>query len=365
MTKRGSSVERPGPPPGRGTGKHRRPGKRAVAPVAWQAPAGFGPANERFAADLTVIIPAYNEAASLADTVKSLVNQTTPPARVVVVDDCSTDGTGAVAAALGVEVLRPPANTDSKAGAQTFALRTVATRYVMAIDADTILATDAIQEMSAAFADPGVAAACGLVLPRHVGTVWERGRYVEYLYSFTFHKQVQDAYGRPLIASGCFSADRTWSLYERGWRVRFMPTALCYPIEPHTWGFLAKQLRRWSHGFVQNIRLHWRGLLGLRYLRSTVVIAGFDVVFAPVATLLVLPLLAIFVNAWFALGLVVDFPVVAIPVLVGAWHRAEIKRAITSLPCYFALRLANCWFMLRAVLDEARGHRLAVYEKGH
>ena len=385
MTEQASSAGGLAPPAGRETGKHRRPRKHA-APVARRSAAEAGATNERFAAELTVIIPAYNEAASLADTVKSLVNQTTPPARVVAVDDCSTDGTGEVAAALGVEVLRPPANTGSKAGAQTFALRTVSTRYVMAIDADTILATDAIEELSAAFTDPGVAAACGLVLPRHVGTVWERGRYVEYLYSFTFHKQVQDAYGKPLIASGCFSAyrtavlcalggwssrtlaedmDLTWSLYERGWRVRFMPTALCYPIEPHTWEFLAKQLRRWSHGFVQNIRLHWRGLLGLRYLRSTVAIAGFDAAFAPVATLLVLPLLAIFVNAWYALGLVVDFPVVAIPVLVGAWHRAETRRAITSLPCYFALRLANCWFMLRAVLDEARGRRLAVYEKGH
>src|SRR5215831_11226803 len=200
MTKRGSSAEDAGSPRGQWIGKHRRPRKSAgarAAPVARPTTAAFGAANERFAAQLTVIIPAYNEAASLADTVKSLVNQTTPPARVVVVDDCSTDGTGEVAAALGVEVLRPPANTGSKAGAQTFALRTVATRYVMAIDADTILATDAIGELSAAFADPGVAAACGLVLPRHVGTVWERGRYVEYLYSFTFHKQVQDAYGRP------------------------------------------------------------------------------------------------------------------------------------------------------------------------
>jgi biofilm PGA synthesis N-glycosyltransferase PgaC len=343
-------------------------------------------ARGRFADELTVIIPAYNEAESLADTVKSLVGQTCPPARVVVVDDCSTDGTGEVAASLGVEVLRPPANTGSKAGAQTFALRSVATRYVMAIDADTILAPDAIEELSSAFADPGVAAACGLVLPRYVGTVWERGRYVEYLYSFTFHKQVQDAFGKPLISSGCFSAyrtgvlcalggwssrtlaedmDLTWSLYERGWRVRFMPTALCYPIEPHSWEFLAKQLRRWSHGFVQNIQLHWRGILGLRYLRSTVVIAGFDAVFAPVATLIVLPLLTVFVSPWYALGFVVDFPVVAIPVLVGAWHRAETKRAIVSLPCYFALRLVNCWFMLRAVIDETRGRRLATYEKGH
>jgi poly-beta-1,6-N-acetyl-D-glucosamine synthase len=351
--------------------------------------AGSGSAavsGQRLADELTVIVPAYNEAESLADTVKSLVNQTCPSARVLVVDDCSTDGTGQVAAALGVEVLRPPVNTGSKAGAQTFALRSVATRFVMAIDADTILAPDAIGELSAAFTDPRVAAACGLVLPRYVGSVWERGRYVEYLYSFTFHKQVQDAYGRPLIASGCFSAyrtqvlcalggwssrtlaedmDLTWSLYERGWRVRFIPTALCYPIEPHTWHFLAKQLRRWSHGFVQNIHLHWRGLLGMPYLRSTVAIASFDAAFAPVATLVLLPLLAVFVNAWFALGLVVDFPVVAIPVLVGAWHRAETKQALASLPCYFALRLANCWFMMRALASEIRGKRLATYEKGH
>ncbi len=51
----------------------------------------------RPADDLTVIIPAYNEAASVADTVRSVLGQTTPPARVVVVDDCSTDGTGDLA----------------------------------------------------------------------------------------------------------------------------------------------------------------------------------------------------------------------------------------------------------------------------
>ncbi|MBO0822641.1 MAG: glycosyltransferase [Actinobacteria bacterium] len=343
-------------------------------------------AAARFAEDLTVIVPAYNEAGSLADTVKSLANQTTPPARVLVVDDCSTDGTGEVAAALGAEVLRPPANTGTKAGAQTFALRHVTTRNVMAIDADTVLAPDAIQELSAAFIEEGVVAACGLVLPRYVGTIWERGRYVEYLYSFTFHKQVQDAYGKPLISSGCFSAyrtdvlcalggwssrtmaedmDLTWSLYERGWRVRFMPAALCYPIEPHTWDFLAKQLRRWSHGFVQNIHLHWRGILGMPYLRSSVAIAGFDAAFAPAATLVLLPLLSAFVSAWFVLGFVIDLPVVAIPVLIGAWRRAETRQALTSLPCYYVLRIANCWFMLRALLDEARGRRLAVYEKGH
>jgi biofilm PGA synthesis N-glycosyltransferase PgaC len=347
--------------------------------------AGVQPSPD-FAEHLTVIVPAYNEAASIADTIDSLFRQSQPPARVVVVDDCSTDNTGEVAVALGVEVFRPPANTGSKAGAQTFALRNITSPYVMAIDADTVLARDAIEQLSQAFDDPYVAAASGLVLPRHVGSVWERGRYVEYLYSFTFPKQVQDAYRKPLIASGCFAAyrtsvlravggwssrtmaedmDLTWTLYERDWKVRFIPEALCYPIEPHDWRFLGNQLRRWSHGFVQNVCLHWRGILPLRYFRSIVAIAAFDAVFAPVVTLFVLPLLAAFVSTWYLLCYVIDLPIVAIPVFVAARRRRETGLAMASLPCYFVLRLANCWFMLRAVFDEGRGRRLCHYEKGH
>jgi len=337
--------------------------------------------------ELTVIVPAYNEADSITDTVKSLLSQTTPPYRIIVVDDCSTDDTADIASDLGVEVVTPPTNTGSKAGAQTFALRQVETDYVMAIDADTTLETNAIELLAEVFDDPTVAAASGFVVPRHVHTVWERGRYVEYLYSFSFHKRVQDHYDKPLISSGCFSIyrtdvlceiggwsnrtmaedmDLTWSLYERGWRVRFVPEAVCYPIEPHSLAFLSKQLRRWSHGFVQNVRLHWRGLLGQRYLRSVVAIGFFDAIVAPPLTLIGLPLLAWLVNPWFLLGYVIDLPVVAIPVLVGARRRGEVRTAMVSLVSYFPLRLANCWFMLRAVVTELVLRRpLLVYEKGH
>ncbi|MCL2393717.1 MAG: glycosyltransferase [Acidimicrobiaceae bacterium] len=338
-------------------------------------------------ADLTVIVPAFNEAESIRDTVTSLMNQTLPPRRILVVDDCSTDGTGDVAARLGVEVLRPERNTGSKAGAQTFALSVVQTRYTMAIDADTVLAPNAIELLASVFVNDEVAAACGFVLPRYVHTLWERGRYIEYMYSFTFHKQVQDYYGKPLISSGCFSMyrtdvlcavggwsgrtmaedmDLTWTLYERGWAVRFVPEATSYPIEPANLHFLAKQLRRWSHGFVQNVRLHWRGLLAQRYLRSVVAIAFFDAVVAPTITLFVFPLLAVLISPWFLLAYVIDLPVVAIPVLSGARRRRESGRALRSLPAYFALRLANSWFMFRAVVAElVIGRRLNVYEKGH
>ena len=162
---------------------------------------------------LTVIIPAYDEEASIADTVRSVLAQTTPPARVVVVDDRSTDRTAELARAAGAEVISPPANTGSKAGAQNLALDTVTTPYCMAIDGDTTLAPDAIEKLMAPLEKaPEVAAACGFVLPRRVGTMWERGRYVEYMLAFSFFKRIQDRFGKPLISSGCFSVYRTRDL---------------------------------------------------------------------------------------------------------------------------------------------------------
>ena len=98
---------------------------------------------------------------------------------------------------LGAIVIRPPTNTGSKAGAQTFALPRVSTEFAAVLDADTILAPDALELLLAAMEDEEVAAACTFVLPRRVKSLWERGRYVEYLFAFTMCKQIQDYYGFP------------------------------------------------------------------------------------------------------------------------------------------------------------------------
>jgi biofilm PGA synthesis N-glycosyltransferase PgaC len=337
--------------------------------------------------DLTVIVPAYDEAETIADTVRSLQGQTLAPARIVVVDDCSTDATGDVAESLGVTVLRPPENTGSKAGAQTFALERVDTALVMAVDADTTLAPDAIEKLLAAFDDPEVAAACGFVLPRRVRTIWERGRYVEYMLAFSFFKRIQDHYGKPLISSGCFSVyrtaelraaggwsmrtmaedmDLTWTMYQAGLKVRFMPDAVCYPIEPHDLDFLGKQLKRWSHGFVQNVRLHWGSVLQLGYLRSVVAVAFWDALLASFAYLLLLPALAVLVDPLVLFAYLVDAPVVLVPVLWQAVGRRETGKALASFPSFFVLRVVNAVYMLAAVWREVVMRRpLLVYEKGH
>ena len=337
---------------------------------------------------LTVIVPAYNEAQSIADTIRSLQAQTVLAEEIIVVDDFSTDATGDVARSCGVTVIRPSQNTGSKAGAQNFALQYVNTEFTMAIDADTTLAPDAIEKFLRAFDDDKLAAACGFVIPRYVRTLWERGRYIEYLFAFTFFKPIQDYYDKPLISSGCFSMyrtailkenggwstrtlaedmDLTWSFYQAGYRVRFVGDALCYPIEPHNFTFMRKQLKRWSHGFIQNVKLHWKGILHIHYLRSIVAVALWDAVIASLAYLVLLPILAVLLrNPYFLLGYIIDIPVVLVPTLVCAIPRKEFWQVIFSIPAFFVLRTVNSVFILEAIWSEVIQRKsFSVYEKGH
>lgn len=343
-------------------------------------------------ATLTVLIPAYNEAASIGDTLESLRRQTVRPDHVLVIDDCSKDATGEIARAydgeeLRVSVVRPEKNRGCKASALNYGMEFVTDDLTLAIDGDTTLAPDAIEKMLPAMDDERVGAACGMVIPRHVNTLWERGRYIEYLYAFGFYKPIQDYYDRPMIASGCFSMFRTRWLKEKGgwptrtvgedmdltWRiyiekmgVRFVPDAVCYPIEPPTFDFLQKQLTRWSHGFVQCVRANWQDILRVPYLRMMVAVALWDATFAAAAYLIALPILAVTVHPLFLLAYLLDLPALLVPVLAKAWPRGEAKQALASLPAFYVIRFVNFYFVFKAFWNElVVSRRLRTFEKGH
>jgi biofilm PGA synthesis N-glycosyltransferase PgaC len=258
----------------------------------------------------------------------------------------------------------------------------------MAIDADTILAPDAIEKLLPALDDSEVVAACGFVVPRYVLSTWERARYIEYLFAFTFYKRVQDYYQKPLISSGCFSVyrtevlramggwprrtmaedmDLTWSFYEAGHKVRFMPDAVCEPIEPHNFTFMRKQLRRWSHGFIQNVKVHWKGALGVPFLRLAIGVGLWDATISALIYLFIIPLLTLILgNPLMLLGYLIDTPSIVVPVLVAAAKRKEIRRALASLPAFWILRVVNSVYFLEALWSELVMRRsLKVYEKGH
>ncbi len=359
-----------------------RPGP--VQPAAPEASSFAGPTG---VSRLTVLIPAYNESACVADTIRSVQAQTSAVAEIIVVDDCSTDTTGEVAQSCGVRVIRTPRNTGSKATALNYALQFVQTDLTLAIDADTTLAPDAAEKLVAPLEDPEVHGACGYVLPRFVRTIWEQGRYIEYLFAFSLYKPLQNYYEKPLLASGCFSVyrtsvlrqhhgwptrtvaedmDLTWNLYIAGQSVRFVEDAVCYPIEPHNYHFLSKQLRRWSCGFVQCVKVHWRDVLHIPFLRHVVAIGLWDATIASIAFLFLIPLLALLLSPAFLLAYLIDIPAVLVPVLIKAGRRGEVGLALRCLPGFFVIRFVNAVFVLRALWDEfVPGRSLVVFEKGH
>ncbi len=84
-----------------------------------------------------IVIPAYQERATIAGIIEA-VRATMPDAALLVVDDGSTDGTGAIAEAAGARVLRPGANAGKGAALRTGMRAAMAegAAWVLTMDAD-------------------------------------------------------------------------------------------------------------------------------------------------------------------------------------------------------------------------------------
>ncbi len=336
---------------------------------------------------VSVIIPAYNEESSIERTIDSVLHQTRKPEEIIVVDDHSTDATGKLAEKMGVRVLRPPTNTGSKAKAQNYALPHVKTDLTVAIDADTALHENALEEMMKVMKKDDVAAACGFVLPGKIDSVWERGRFIEYMFAFTFYKEIQEWYGKPLISSGCFSIyrtdllkkyggwptrtlaedmDLTWTYYSKGEKVKFVGEAFCYPLEPHNLTFLGKQLKRWSHGFIQNVVLHWRELLKIPVLREQVMVGLADAIITGMLYFMFVPLFLVINPVMLFYLFAADWIFIAVPVLWKGYKLKMLRKSLTSLPFYFILRIVNSVYFFKALFSELIFKKsFKTYEKGH
>jgi len=88
--------------------------------------------------DVTVVIPMYNAAPTILRALQSVLAQTTPPRRIVVADDCSTDNSADVVRAANlptVEMVRTERN-GGIAVARNRGAREASTTWLAFIDAD-------------------------------------------------------------------------------------------------------------------------------------------------------------------------------------------------------------------------------------
>ncbi len=117
---------------------------------------------------VAVVIVTHNHAATLPATLAGLSGQSTPPARVVVVDNASSDDSVAraapFAARLSLEVVRWDANRGFAAAFNEGVRRTGAA-WVLSLNPDCRLEENFLAVLTArAAAHPRVGAACGLLL---------------------------------------------------------------------------------------------------------------------------------------------------------------------------------------------------------
>lgn len=97
--------------------------------------------------ELSVIVPAYNEAAGIGQTIAALRAALAGiDAEIVIVDDGSKDGTGEAAAATGVRVIQQEENRGYGAALKTGIAETNS-KYVAIIDADGTYPADKLPEM--------------------------------------------------------------------------------------------------------------------------------------------------------------------------------------------------------------------------
>jgi glycosyltransferase involved in cell wall biosynthesis len=84
--------------------------------------------------DLSVVIPAYNEASGIGAVLQD-ARAIVPSAELLVIDDCSTDGTGEIAAAAGARVIRHGVNRGYGGSLKT-GVRAARGEVVVLMDAD-------------------------------------------------------------------------------------------------------------------------------------------------------------------------------------------------------------------------------------
>ncbi len=229
---------------------------------------------------VSIIIPCFNEAAHIVETIRCALAVRHPDFEVIAVDDGSTDGTGVILDSLAESsrrlwVVRQAFNQGKAAGLKAGALE--ATHEILiCIDGDARIDPYAPTWIAAAFAaDQGLGAVTGNPRIANRSTLLGRMQVGEFSAMIGIIKRAQLLLKRLFTVSGVIAAfrksavqqvdywtldaltediDMTWKLQRAGWRATFEPHALVWILTPETLHGLWRQRLRWAMGGAQVMR---------------------------------------------------------------------------------------------------------------
>ena len=237
---------------------------------------------------VAVLIPAYNEEKVIERTVRAVLNSNYPNLRVIVIDDGSKDRTLEVSRSAFAEeetagqVLILGKKNSGKAEALNYGIQHIGdAELFVGIDADTIIAPDAIARLVPHFINPKVGAIAGNAKVGNRVNLWTRWQALEYITSQNFERRALDVLGAVSVVPGAIGAwrvsavreaggyhtdtvaedaDLTMALLRMGYRVEYEDMALAYTEAPTNANGLMRQRFRWSFGILQAVYKH-RGVM--------------------------------------------------------------------------------------------------------
>jgi len=274
---------------------------------------------------VVVLIPAYNEEKVIERTIQGALDSDYPNLRVIVIDDGSKDRTLEIArrafaaeeAAGRVLILTKP--NGGKAEALDFGLEHIGNAELfVGIDADTIIAPDAIARLVPHFLNPKVAAVAGNAKVGNRVNLWTRWQALEYITSQNFERRALNTMGAVSVVPGAIGAwraeavreaggyhmdtvaedaDLTMALLRNGYRVEYEDLALAFTEAPTTASALMRQRFRWSFGILQAVFKH-RGVFARKGVLGFVALPNI-LIFQ-----ILLPLVSPFIDLMFAVGVI-------------------------------------------------------------
>ncbi len=328
---------------------------------------------------ITVLIPAHNEESCISETLASLLSQSLPPARVVVVADNCSDATVRLSREAGVDVFETVDNTHKKAGGLNQALREVLPGLgdndcVMVMDADTTLDAGFLEGAARRLADDrGLMAVGGLFYGEDgAGLIgqFQRNEYTRY------QRDLRRRRGRVFVLTGTASVFRPRALRsvaaERGATLPGVPgdvydtialtedneltialkslgALMISPAEctvvtevMPSWSALWAQRLRWQRGALENLGAYGLRPQTFRYWMQQLGIGYGVIALGAYLTLILLMVLATSTWVWFpfwiGIGLVFTVERV-VTVWRGGW-RARLL-GLTLFPELFYAMFLN------------------------
>ena len=281
-------------------------------------------AGPDYAPRVAVLIPAYNEEKVIVRTIRSVMMSNYKNIRVIVIDDGSKDKTYQTAidaysadiASGRLTVLTKP--NGGKADALNFAVDWITEEIYIGIDADGVIAHDAITNLVCHFANPKIGAVAGNAKVGNRVNLWTRWQALEYITSQNFERRALDLFDVVMVVPGAIGAwrtsavragggyhtntvaedaDLTMNLLEQGYSVIYEDQALAFTEAPVNMDGLIRQRFRWSFGILQAIFKHRgairnRRAMGLFALPNTLIFQ------------ILLPLFSPFIDLMFVAGVV-------------------------------------------------------------